>query len=151
MKRLICLAVLVAAATASVRAEETRACSFEVKARCASGDARITLAEGTVKRIEVTMYWCGLTGHPGYTCTIDSTRGDSDSRWSDDAGVTLIDNRSPWTTALPDRIKVTVAQDVAIDFKETQSLGRCGAGAALPEALTIPAQKGACRVKLPRP
>jgi hypothetical protein len=31
---------------------------------------------------------------------------------------------------------------------ETQSLGRCGAGAELPRAIVIPATKGACRVWL---
>jgi hypothetical protein len=153
MKRLICTAVLLAAATAtvSVHADEIRACSFAVKARCASGDARVTLADGTVKRIDVNVFWCGLPGRPGYTCTIDSTRGEPDSKWSDDGSATLISNTSPWSAAQPDRIKVTVNRDVHLDFKQTQSLGRCGTGAELPVTLVIPAQKGACRVQLTPP
>lgn len=153
MKRLICTTVLLAAATATlnVRADEVRACNFEVKARCASGDARVTLGNGTVKRIDVNVFWCGLPGRPGYTCTINSTRGGSDAKWSDDDGATLISNTSPWSAAFPDRIKVTVDRDVSLDFKETQSLGRCGAGAELPETLVIPAQKGACRVQFTPP
>jgi len=153
MKQFIHAAVLLAAAIAArgANADEIRTCDFAVKARCASGDARVTLADGVVKRIEVNVFWCGLPGHPGYTCTIDSSRGDADSTWSEDAGATVIGNTSPWTTALPDRVKVTVGQDIALDLKEAQSLGRCGAGAELPQTIVIPAQKGACRVRLPPP
>lgn len=153
MKFAICVAALLAAATASsaVRADDIRACRFAVKARCASGDVRITSADGTIKRIEIDVFWCGLPGRPGYTCTIDSSRGDPDSLWSEDGGATLIANRSPWNPDLPDRVRVTAGQDVSIDLNETQSLGRCGAGAELPKTIVIPAQKGACRVELGSP
>ena len=97
------------------------------------------------------MFWCGLPGRPGYTCTIDAVRGDADSKWSEDGGTTLISNAVPWNASQPDRVKVTVDRDVSIDFKETQSLGRCGAGAELPETIVIPAEKGACRVQLTPP
>jgi len=33
----------------------------------------------------------------------------------------------------------------------TQSLGRCGPGAGPPQSFVIPAQKGACRVRLREP
>lgn len=153
MKLVTRVVVLLAATTlaANLHADEIRACSFAVKARCASGDVRVTLADGAVKRIEVNVFWCGLPGRPGYTCTIDSKRGDSDSVWSEDAGATVIANTAPFSPTLPDRVKVTVGPDVSMDFKETQSLGRCGAGAELPETIVIPAQKGACRVRLPVP
>ena len=52
--------------------QETRACEFEVRVRCASGDARVTLADGAVIRVEVNVYWCALHGHPPFACTIDS-------------------------------------------------------------------------------
>jgi hypothetical protein len=153
MKQFIYGAVVLAAATAaaSVRADETRACNFAVKARCVSGDARVVLADGAVKSIEVNVIWCGLAGRPGYACTIDSSRGDTDSVWSEDGGASLISNASPWNAHQPDRVKVTVGRDVSIDLRDTQSLGRCGAGAALPETIVIPAQKGACRVQLGLP
>jgi hypothetical protein len=153
MKQFIYLAILLAAATSTriTHAEEIRACDFEVKARCASGDARVTLADGAVKSVKINVFWCGMRGRPGYSCTIDSSRGDGDSIWSDDGGAALIANASPWNKAEPDRIKVTVGRHVSIDLDEAQSLGRCGTGAELPRAVVIPAQKGACRVWLGPP
>ena len=151
MKRLV-LPVLLAVTTSTGVAypdgQEIRRCDFEVKARCASGDTTVTLVDGVVKRIEINAFWCGLKGRPGYTCTIDSSRGDNDSTWSDDGGATLITNAAPFNPAQPDRVKVTVGKYVSIDMAETQSLGRCGAGAELPRAIVIPATKGACRVWL---
>lgn len=90
--------------------QETRACEFEVRVRCASGDARVTLADGAVIRVEVNVYWCALHGHPPFACTIDSSRTDQDSLWSEGAGPTLIANKSPWNPDQPDRVKVTVAR-----------------------------------------
>jgi hypothetical protein len=153
MKHLICLAVLLMASTRIVdaAAQEIRKCDFEVKARCVSGDVTVTLADGTVKRLEVNVIWCGQRGSPGYTCIIDSSRGDQDSKWSDQDGATVIANTAPFTPDQPDRVKVTVGKFVSIDFEEAQSLGRCGAGAELPRAIVIPQQKGACRVFLGTP
>jgi hypothetical protein len=48
----------------------------------------------------------------------------------------------------PGRLKVTVGRHVSLDLDEAQSLGRCGAGAELPRAIVIPAQKAAGRVWL---
>jgi hypothetical protein len=136
---------------ACASAQELRACEFAVKARCISGDASVTLADGAVLRAEIEVYWCGLHGRPGYSCIIDSSRSDQDSRWSEDGGATLITNASPWNPQQPDRVKVIVAQDVDIDLSDAQSAGRCGAGAELPLAIVIPAQGGACRVQLRTP
>lgn len=159
MKHRICLGALLAVlpmvtavtGVAYAAGQEIRACDFAVKARCASGDARVTLADGKVTRVEVDVSWCGPPRRPGYICTIDSSRGDKDTHWSDDGGATLIDNTSPWNPNDPDRVKVTVGQDVSIDLADAQSLGRCGAGAALPRAIVVPAKKGACRVWLREP
>jgi hypothetical protein len=86
MKHLNWLAVLLAVtATASIAhagGQESHACEFEVKARCESGDVRVTLAGGRVNRVEVNVFRCGLPGRPGYSCTIDSSRGDGDSKGS---------------------------------------------------------------------
>jgi hypothetical protein len=147
------LAILLVMATASIRfahaeGKEIRACKFEVKARCASGEARVRLADGVVQRVAVDVFWCGLAGRPGYTCIIDSSRSDKDSLWSEDGGATLIANASPWDPDHADRVKVTVGRYVSIDLDEAQSLGRCGAGAELPRAIVIPAQRRACRVWL---
>jgi hypothetical protein len=145
-------AFVLAAMTASIAsAQEARTCDFEVKARCASGQARVTIVDRVVKRVEVDVIWCGLGGAPAYTCTIDSSRGDKDSRWSEDGQATVITNAEPSNPTEPDRVKVTVGRYVSIDLDEAQSLGRCGAGAELPRAIVIPAQKGACRVWLRAP
>jgi hypothetical protein len=153
MKHFIYFVVLLAASAGIVDAaeQELRKCDFEVKAHCVTGDATVTLADGAVKRLEVNVLWCGQRGSPGYTCTIDSSRGDQDSKWSDEGGATVIDNTAPFTPTLPDRVKVTVGKFVSIDFEEAQSLGRCGAGAELPRAIVIPQQKAACRVFLGAP
>jgi hypothetical protein len=156
MKHLSGLAVLLTLTTSTGIAyadrQEVRTCDFEVKARCVSGDATVTLTNGVVTKIEVEALWCGLKkGAPGYTCTIDSSRSDKDAVWSDDHGVAVITNASPFTPGQPDRVKVTVGRHVSIDMAEAQSLGRCGAGAALPRAIVIPGQKGRCRVWLGSP
>ena len=132
--------------------QETRACDFEVKARCVLGDARVTLADGVVTRIEVGIFWCGLRReHPPFACTIDSSQTDQRSIWSQEGSMTVIANGSPRNPDQPDRVKVTVGRDVSIDLDEAQSLGRCGAGAELPRAIVVPAQKGPCRVWLRAP
>jgi hypothetical protein len=128
-----------------------RTCEFEVKARCASGDARVTLADGVVIRVEVNVYWCALHGRPPFACTIDSSRTDQASVWSEEAGATLVAKKSPWNPQQPDRVKVTVGRDVSIDLSEAQSLGRCGTGAELPRAIVILARAKACRVRLDVP
>ncbi|MDE2375342.1 MAG: hypothetical protein KGL96_14035, partial [Hyphomicrobiales bacterium] len=106
---------------------------------------------GKVTRLVVDVYWCGLPGRPGYSCLIDSSRGDSDAKWSEENGATFIANAAPTNPNDPDRVKVTLGQEVSIDLTEAQSLGRCGAGAELPHAILIPAKKAACRVQLGAP
>ena len=153
MRRIIALAALVAATSSAflAHADEIRKCDFAVKARCATGDASVTLANGVVTKLSVNVDWCGRRGSPGYSCVIDSTRGEHGSTWSDDSGATLITNASPFNPTEPDRVKVTVGKHVSIDMDEAQSAGRCGAGAALPRAIVIPAQGKECRVWLPAP
>ncbi|HZP79758.1 MAG TPA: hypothetical protein VFB45_26730 [Pseudolabrys sp.] len=133
-------------------ADDVRACKFAVKARCASGEATVTLVDGAVKRLEVDVEWCsGQRGQPGYECSIDSSRGDADSTWSEEGGATIIANKAPFNPSAPDSVKVTVGRNVSIDFAKAQSLGRCGAGAELPKAIVIPAGKKACGVFLATP
>jgi hypothetical protein len=131
--------------------QEIRTCRFEVKARCASGEARVVLAQGVVTALAVDVFWCGLSGRPGYRCMIDSSRSEPDSMWSDDRGATVITNASPFNPTRPDRVKVTVGRHVSIDLEEAQSAGRCGAGAELPRAIVIPAQSKTCRVWIGAP
>jgi hypothetical protein len=143
--------VAVVASTLVARADEIRKCDFAVKARCVTGDVSVTLANGVVRKLSVNVDWCGRAGSPGYSCVIDSSRGEKDAAWSDADGATVITNATPFNPAQPDRVKVTVGKYVSIDMAETQSVGRCGAGAELPRAIVIPAQGGACRVWLSEP
>ncbi len=150
--RISLVAVLVTtASTLVVHADEVRRCDFEMKARCVSGQASVTLANGVVTKLGVNVDWCGRPGNLNYSCTIDSSRSEHDATWSEEGGATIITNNKPWTDAMPDRVKVTVGKYVSVDFSEAQSLGRCGTGAELPLALVIPAQGKACRVWLTKP
>lgn len=153
-KRLAFLAVVLAVTMdrfAHADEPDVRTCEFEIKARCASGDARVTLADGKAIRLEVDVMWCALHGTPTFICAIDTSRSGQDSEWSESADATVIENRSPWNPSEPDRVKVTVGGDISIDFSQTQSLGRCGAGAELPQSIVIPAQGKVCRVRLGGP
>jgi hypothetical protein len=164
MKRLVFLAavfpnVFLALTTmtsfAQASGQEIRACDFDLKGGCRSGQVRVTLADGKVVGLDAFVIWCGRGGHRkslDYSCTINSARGDGESTWSDDAGATVINDGSPYTDPTkPDRIKVTVGRDVSIDLDEAQSLWRCGAGAELPLTIVIPAQGRTCRVRLRAP
>lgn len=132
-------------------AEFVRACDFEVKSRCASGEARATFNGTELTKLAIDVYWCGSQGKPGYSCVVDYSRNDKNSSWSEVAGTVLIENRSPWNPSLPDRIKVKVGKHVSIDLEEAQSSGTCGAGAELPRAIVISEGKAACRVWLVDP
>jgi hypothetical protein len=151
MTRVLCfvtLLTLTVAAPVAYAGDEVRSCEYEVKARCSSGAATVTLTNGSLSKLEVTVFYCGLRGRPGYTCMIDSSRAEKDDSWSDEGGATVIASGTPFDPTAPDRVKVTVGKYVSIDFSEAQSAGRCGAGAELPKAIVIPAAKGACRVFL---
>jgi hypothetical protein len=157
-KYFLCCAVLLVLTAmpglARAGEQEIRRCDFELKRGCIAGYATVTLAHGALARLEALVIWCGPGGHRkslDYSCTVDSSRDDKESTWSEEAGATVIANGSPWNPDRPDRMKVTVGRDVSIDFDEAQSLGRCGAGAELPRAIVIPAQKAACRVWLRSP
>ena len=153
MTRLVLFALLVAAATSvgvARAGEDIRRCAFEVKARCASGDARVVLIDGAVQSIGVSVDWCALAGGLAYSCTINSSRGDRDSKWSQEGDETIISNLAPFSAGQPDFVKVTVGRHVSIDLEHAESLGRCGAGAELPWAIVIPAQRGPCRIWLER-
>jgi hypothetical protein len=152
MKHLLCLALLLvlmpSVRIAHAGPPETRACEFKAKAGCVSGDVSVTLADGAVAAVEITVHWCGLRGRPGYTCMINASRNEQDYTWSDEGGATLIANASPFNPDEPDRMKVTVGRHVSIDLEQAQSAGTCGAGAQLPRAIVIPAQRRTCRVWL---
>jgi hypothetical protein len=155
MKHLINLAVLVMVATSAAIAhagpQETRTCEFTMKMPRVSGQARVTISDGKVTKLAVDVLYSGERGRPGYTCTIEASRSEQDSKWSEDGGATLIDNASPFNPNEPDRVKVTVGKHVSLDLGEAQSLGRCGVGAELPQAIVIPARGKACRVWLEEP
>jgi hypothetical protein len=156
MKHFICLATVLMAATSTgmARAEqqETRNCEFTVKKPRVSGQASVTLIDGKVTKIAVDVLYSDGLGTPGYTCTVDSSRADDqESKWSEDGGATVIDNVTPFDISKPDRIKATAGKFVSIDMEDTQSLGRCGVGAALPKAIVIPAKGTVCRVWLREP
>ena|SRR5689334_10768115 len=102
MKRLLrCVGLLLLtllSGFARAGGQEIRTCDFDLKGGCRSGQARVTLADGKVIGLDVLVIWCGRGGHRkslDFTCSINSSRGDGMSKWSEDAGATVI------TTALP--------------------------------------------------
>ncbi len=157
MMRLVFPAFLVVAAmTRSAHAgeQQTRACEFKLKAGCVAGDASVVLTDGAVTTVKVNVFWCNRQrGAPGYFCDIDSSRDNKDdnekSTWSEEAGATVVSFSSDLAVPNePDRVKVTVGQDVMIDLNETQVLPRCGAEAEFPKFIVIPEKGKLCRVKL---
>jgi hypothetical protein len=153
MKRLAFLVVFLTLARtipfAHAEEQGSRQCDFEAKRGCVAGDARVTLAHGAVTRVEVDVIWCNRQrGAPAYTCTVDSSRDDGESAWSEEAGATVITNSSvsPDPHEL-DTIKVTGGPDVTIDLNGALSRWRCGAGAELPQTIVIPAQGKVCRAR----
>ena len=157
MKHFISLALLLALTT-SIRTahageQEVRKCEFNLKAGCRAGGASVTLADGIVTNLEVFVFWCGLPGRPGYTCSIESSRSNpEDSKWTDEAGATLITHPDPYYGPdAPDEVRVTVGRHVSIDMDRTQSPSRCGAGAELPRAIVIPGRGKTCRVWFSEP
>jgi hypothetical protein len=159
MKRLRILVVLLTLAAvtllAHAEAQEIRACDFKLKGGCVAGDAKVTLTDGVVTRVEVDVVWCNRQrGAPGYTCMIDSSRGDGASTWSEEGGVTVIagsEFSDLGDSTRPDRVKVTDGQEMMIDLNETQTIPRCGAGAELPQSIVIPARGKLCRVRFSEP
>ncbi len=75
MKQLIYPAMILAAATtARAGAQEVRTCAFEAKARCASGDASVTLKGGVVTRLEVNMFWCGENSEKPHDSAVSTAK-----------------------------------------------------------------------------
>src|SRR6516165_8519444 len=145
----VLLVPIVLASFAHADGQDVRGCEFEVKARCVPPVTRASrLRRARSSECRWMFIGVALHGHPPFACTIDSSRTGQNSVWSEDGGATLIANGSPWNPDQPDRVKVTVGRDVSIDLSETQSLGRCGAGAKLPQTIVIPAQGKICRVRL---
>jgi len=144
------LALLSAAMSAQAK-DELRSCTFEVKSRCASGEAKVRVSGNAAASVSVNVFWCGRKGTPGYSCVVEFSRNDGKAKWSEESGTAVVENASPWNPGQPDRIKVTVGKHVSLDFEEAQSGGACGAGAELPRAIVIPEGKGACRVWLNAP
>src|SRR5262245_39383154 len=115
MKHLTCLAVLLAmaasAGAAHAERQETRKCEFKLKMPRVWGQASVALAERKVMKVAVdVLYKSGERGSPGYTCTIDMSRGDEESKWSEEDGATVVANASPFNPSEPDRFKITVGK-----------------------------------------
>lgn len=142
--------VLLQCAASACRAEteSVHKCEFSVRSHCTSGGAQATLKGGELTRLSVDVYMCGLPGKLGYSCSIDFSRNDENSSWTESDGVVTIENKFSQDLATPERIKVTLGRHISIDLDETRSASHCGAGAQLPSAIVIPDVKRACRVWL---
>src|ERR1700753_1009990 len=104
--RATALCVFTMSASLAHAGEEVRSCEYKVKARGTSGSASVTLTDGVVSKLDISGFYSGLPGRPGYTCTVNPSRSEKDDTWSDEAGATVITNNSPFTETMPDRVRV---------------------------------------------
>ena len=106
-----------------------------------SGDAAVEVRDGEVQSVDVQTYFPGLPGKPGYSCTLQATRSDGESTWTVDGAETTVEFIWPEH----DSIKIVpLPGGYKIDLSKTRS-SFCGAGAALPEEMTILGTGAQCR------
>jgi len=113
-----------------------------------SGDVAVEVRDGEVRSLSVQTYFPGLPGNPGYSCTLRAARGDGESSWTVEGAVTTVEltaEKGAWPD--PDLVRIVpLPGGYRIDLSNTRSSSMtCGAGAELPEAITIVGTGGQCR------
>ena len=106
-----------------------------------SGEGAVEVRDGEVQSVDVQTYFPGLPGNLGYSCTLQARRGDGESSWTVDGAETTVEFIWPDH----DSIKIVpLPGGYKIDLSKTRS-SFCGAGAALPEEMTILGTGAQCR------
>jgi hypothetical protein len=107
-----------------------------------SGDGAVEVRDGEVQSVDVQTYFPGLPGNWGYSCTFRANRGDHESTWTVEGGETTVDLIWPGG----DRARIEpLPGGYRIDLRDAH-LSTCGAGAQLPEEITILETGAQCRV-----
>jgi hypothetical protein len=147
---MIALLILSATAVAGSPAGATvYSCEYEVGRRGTSGEASVELRDGVIQKVSFDNFFEGLSGTPGFTCQFETGRGDKEAMWKD-AGK-AVEIRFPESPNFQGDDLLTISPATGgftMDLSKVRSLGKCGAGAELPEKLTIYKSSKKCRVKL---
>jgi hypothetical protein len=106
-----------------------------------AGSGAVKVRDGEVQSVDVQTHFPGLPGNLGYSCTFGAKRGDKESTWTDEGAETTVDLIWPGG----DRARIVpVPGGYKIDLRNAK-LSTCGAGAELPEEITIPKTGAQCR------
>ena len=123
------------------------ACRYE--ARSGSGEATLEIKDGVVRSVHFTGFSPGLPGNIGYTCTVDATRGDKETKWKETGRTLRIDFVDGTNNDEEDYLTIAPTADgYLLDMSATRSGSKCGAGAELPKQIRILKAAKRCRVKL---
>jgi len=139
----------VALAASATPPPSNLSCKYEIKRNCTLGSVELELKDGRIQRIDFGNFYCPAHGEIGFTCSIDVSRGDKNTKWTDKGGSSTIEFSGADNS--PDGNSLTISRvrnGVVIDMRNTSSYGRCGAGAELPERIFVPARSKKCEVKL---
>lgn len=146
-RRILCALLAASAFTggAAAAADVSKSCKYEAS-DCVSGSATARFVDGRLSAIDLDVFYCGLPGNAGYSCSIQTKRGDDDFEWTGSGQRVTLRNLTPFDSSRPDEILITVGKNVSIDLSNAQSAGACGAGAELPAAIVILEGSERCRV-----
>jgi hypothetical protein len=107
-----------------------------------SGEGAVEVRDDEVQSVDVQTSFPGLPGRWGYSCTFRANRSDHESTWTVEGGETTVDLIWPGG----DRARIVpLPGGYRIDLRNAK-LSTCGAGAELPEEITILEAGGQCRV-----
>jgi hypothetical protein len=106
-----------------------------------SGVGAVEVRDGEVQSVTVETYFPGLPGNLGYSCSFSAKRGDKESSWAIEGAETTVNLIWPGG----DRARIVeVPGGYRIDLRNAK-LSTCGAGAELPEEMTIMETGAQCR------
>ncbi len=124
-------------------------CSYEVKGRCTYGSAIIEMKNGQAQNFIFGNYFCGTEDRWGDSCHLESTRGTGTDRWREYGTKTEIELGKPTNRSQRDTVLIFVERDqLRLDFTGTQSSGKCGTTAELPQWLVLERKSKKCKVRL---
>lgn len=151
MKSPIAMALALAAWTLPLVAAEPEGvftCSYEIRKPCTQGSVSIEWKGGQAQKIAFENFFCGVAGRPGYSCSLESARSGGEDRWRQQGSKTEIELGHPFNPDEKDTVLISVEKDIfRVDFSGTQSGGKCGAGAELPQTLALDRKSKKCSVR----
>ncbi len=134
---------------AASQPDGTYECSYEVKARCTTGSASIEFKGGLVRKVVFGNFYCDAEGNPAYGCRLELERGTNEDRWRQFGERTQIDLSKPANRSQSDTVVVAVETNgLRLDLTNTQSTGKCGAAAELPQWVQIERKSKKCKLRL---